>query len=657
MATRVCTAEGCSVRYEGHRNRIYCSKTCREREAKRRWRQKSAIDVIDPKRVRKGDPYATLDASPELVAALKDKTIAQRTAAAAIGVAESMFSEAYATFLFDRANIAKAADWTRAESVDRELAAGGFDWDGDLTTLEAWLDQAIDGFVSWRSRHFRTPRGPYLTREFHRVWIKGVLKTIVTGSRYLILSPPRHGKSELLVHFVVWLICRNPDIRILWIGGNSDIASDMVGAVKQNLEDNEALRAETLGPGRSWPPAGRRQVAWGNTKLTVSGRTVISKAPTLRSVGRGGKILSMDVDLIICDDIEDFDSTLNDTSRTQTRSWWFNNVESRKEEHTAWVTIGSRQHPDDLYDYLLSDDEWEVTVDTAHDATCGKDPDVAALHVDCMLFGELRSYRWLASKRRSAESQGLLANFEMVYLNDPRPPGLLVYRQESIDQAKNWGRGIGLEGLPTNPDTGQRLGFHLIGGIDPSATGFQAAFLWAWVKEQNRMYAIDLNNRKGGGVYQALELMVEWFDAYGCQHFVIEDNNFQRAIGENRDVRDWATASGVYLEGHQTYGNKNDPAFGVGAMAHMYEEHMIDLPWGTVEAREKMGIYQHQMIRFVDAAGAMRRTARKSDVLMASWFPMKVIRRLQKERQAQISSNYDPSFADYDVSDLDSAPW
>ena len=656
MATRVCTADGCSQRFSGSRSKRYCSKTCRDREAKRRYRERQSLDVIDPKRVRKGDPYATLEASPELVAALKAKEITQRTAAAAIGVGESMFSEAYATFLFDRAQVAKAAEWERDESVDRELAAGDFDWDGDLDGLDDWLSSAVGGFVSWRTRHFRTPRGPYLTKAFHKVWIKGILRAIVTGGRYMILSPPRHGKSELLVHFVCWLICRNPDIRILWIGGNGDIASDMVGAVKQHLEDNEELRKETLAPGVQWQPAGRRSVAWGTTKLTVANRTVISKAPTLRSVGRGGKILSMDVDLIICDDIEDFDSTLNETSRGQTRSWWFNNVESRKEEHTAWVTIGSRQHPDDLYDYLLDDEEWETTVDAAHDPACGVNPHATDAHIDCMLFPELRTYSWLMGKRATAESQGLLANFEMVYLNDPRPPGMLVYRPEAIDRAKNLNRGIGLDGLPRD-EHGQRLAYHLIAGIDPSATGFQAAFLWAWVKSENKLYAIDLNNRKGGGVYQALELMVEWYEAYDCAHFVFEDNNFQKAIGENRDVRDWARSAGVYIEGHQTYGNKNDPIFGVGAMAHLYESDMVDLPWGTEEARARMGIYEHQMLRFVDQAGAMRRTTRKSDVLMASWFPMKVIRRLQKERQAQASTEGEHSFIGMQATELDQAPW
>ena len=43
----------------------------------------------------------------------------------------------------------------------------------------------------------------------------------------MILSPPRHGKTELLIHFAVWRICKNPNIRIMWVGGNEDIANEL----------------------------------------------------------------------------------------------------------------------------------------------------------------------------------------------------------------------------------------------------------------------------------------------------------------------------------------------------------------------------------------------------------------------------------------------
>ena len=660
MSRRTCASDGCANRFDGHANRVYCSKTCRDRENKRRHREKSRAEVVEPKRIRRGDVYATLENSPRLVAALDAGDISQIEAARAIGVSKSAFSEAWATWLFERHQIAASETWVMDPEVEGWYA---LDEVGD--DIEGWLDRAVAGFVAWRAAMFLAPNGkPYLTKLFHRVWIRQVLKAIVTGGRHMILSPPRHGKSELLIHFVVWMIARDPHFRAIWIGPNQDIAEDMVGMVKTILEDNEKLRAATLPPGVAWQPAGRNKTAWGVKKLTVANRTRALKAPTLRAVGRGQKILSMDVDLIICDDIEDFDSTINEKSRSDTRNWMFNNVESRKEEHTAWLVIGSRQHPDDLYDYILADDEWSTQVDSAHDPKCIKPSDEYQAHVSCMLFPEVRTYLWLMGKRRTAENQGLLANYEMVYLNDPRPVGLTVFRQESIDACKNHARGLGLEGMRdavaaiTGKDR-MDVNYHLIGGLDPSATGYQAAFLWAYVAELNKIYAIDASNRKGGGIYPFLELIVEWNEAYQLKHWLWENNILPESdLLSNPDVRAYCDANDIYLEPHNTQGgNKNDPFFGVGAMHYDYDEHNIDLPWGTEGAREIMKVYERQMIRFVDSANTLRRRNRKTDLLMSSWFPMKAIRRFRKERMATVSVAPELEYVGFDSVDWNEVPW
>ena len=504
-------------------------------------------------------------------------------------------------------------------------------------------------------------------------WIRIILKALVTGQRYLILSPPRHGKSELLVHFCVWLIGRNPDIRIVWIASNGDLAEDMVGMVKTILEEHVDLREAILGPGVTWQPMGRNKTKWGRKKLTVANRDDPwdNKAPTIRGVGRRGKILSMDVDLLVADDIEDYDSTEGETERGKTRNWWFNSVESRKEEHTAWVTIGSRQHPDDVYDYLLDDDEWESTVDAAHDPSCVITPHDEDAHIDCMLFPELRSYAWLMSKKRTAEATGLGGNYEMIYLNMTRPIGLIVYTQEILDSAKNYRRGLGLEGmresaaalLEVEPGS---VSYHLVGGLDPSATGYQAGFLWSWVGALNKLYAIDASNHKGGGIYPFLELMKEWQKKYGLKHWVWEDNILSDSdLRQNPDVKKFCAANDVYLEPHTTVGgNRNSPLYGVGAMSNLYDTDMVDLPWGTEEARELMLIYERQMLRFVDTAdnespqARRRRKRQKSDMLMAAWFPMKAIRRLRSELQADASDDLEEfSYTGWDASDYEEAPW
>ena len=42
---------------------------------------------------------------------------------------------------------------------------------------------------------------------------------------------------------------------------------------------------------------------------------------------------------------------------------------------------------------------------------------------------------------------------------------------------------------------------------------------------------------------------------------------------------------------------------------------------------------------------------------MAGWFPMKVFRRMTKERMAEAGIEYEPSYTDYEPSDMDSPSW
>ena len=53
--------------------------------------------------------------------------------------------------------------------------------------------------------------------------------------------------------------------------------------------------------------------------------------------------------------------------------------------------------------------------------------------------------------------------------------------------------------------------------------------------------------------------MKEWCDEIQLAHWVIEENGFQRAIRQDKSIRDFAGKHGIFLEGTQTYSNKHDP--------------------------------------------------------------------------------------------------
>ncbi len=634
---KLCYAGGCH-RPLPPKAKKYCSKRCynrinmqkkRARKAGVEWTQEDDVLEIPSQKTnvqsRRGKVYNDIVESG-LAAEIHNKKNTITAVADILGTTVGAVSMAYSAYVEDMKT----------------------DLDKETWSIPQVAEKTLEDFDYFRDRYFQTEQGiPYETPDFHKKWIASIMDAIENGTQHMILSPPRHGKTDLLIHFAVWLICKNPNIRILWVGGNEEIAKNAISSVLDQLESNELLIEEICGPGAKFKPTSRTGKAWSQSGFTVGTRTVTGiKSPTMVGLGRGGKILSRDCDIIIADDIEDHTSTMQPASRENTRSWWTTTLSSRKEEHTAMVVIGSRQHYDDLYSHLLDNESWSTTVEQAHDIECTLPEDVDD-HSKCMLWASKRTHKWLMDRKRAAETTGGRAIYEMVYLNVAMPEGLSLFDRVEIEACRDQGRDIGQ--VPP--------GTRLIAGLDPASTGYQAAFLWAYNPETNIMHMVDMNNHLGGGIPEALKIIKEWWMKYNLAHWVIEENGFQKAIRQDPSIKDFASGHGIFLEGHETYKNKFDPMFGVTAMRPLFADKLISLPYLGFEAQEKVNLYTSQLVYFSSAKNKSKSIGTKTDIVMASWFPMKSIRRMQKERYAAMGYDYNPSFSGYEPSSMDLDNW
>ena len=603
----------------------YCSQKCKNRFFY--LKNKKNKPPVKPKETAAARGQHYEEFVKEYAVALEEKKFTHQQVADKMDIARSVVTKMYTAY-----------------QQDKQLVEAREDWEVSSETIKS-----LEDFKNFRDRYFKTETGDlYETADFHEGWINDIVHAIDTGGQQMILSPPRHGKTDLLTHFAVWQICKNPNIRIMWVGGNEDIAKNAVGSVLDQLENNELLIEEICGPGVKFQPKVRSGKSWSSGQFTVGTRTITGiKSPTMVAVGKGGKILSRDCDLIIADDIEDHGTTIQPSAREQTRQWWTTTLSSRKEEHTAVVVIGSRQHPEDLYNFLLENPQVTTIVEEAHSTECVlPELDIEA-HIDCMLWKNKRTYKWLLSRLQAAETTGGKAIFEMVYLNKAFVDGITMFDVEEVDLCRDVNRTIG--NIPA--------GTHLIAGLDPASTGFQACFLWAVNTDTGKMYMVDIENEQGGGIIQAKETIKKWYEKYNLAHWVIEENGFQRAIRQDKDLKEYCARMGIYLEGHQTQKNKFDPIFGVGSMRELFKEELISLPYGSAESETKSNIYRRQLIYFSTGANKQSGRNNKSDVVMASWFPMRVIRRLQKERLAEVGLDYKPSFGEWNLSDMNESPW
>lgn len=662
------------------RRRKYCSDKCSHAANMRRYRARKKgkdTDASKPEkyvnrettqRSDRGDCYHAMKSGgwfEELAA----ENITQTEVAEILGFTQPTISKTFQAWREDKKNEREARGWDKGS--DKLGPAPPLPDDARTPAGRKRIDGLVEHFVQFRTLYFIEPvtRKPFKNPDYLRRWARDLIQSLCQGGKKVILSPPRHGKTALLSHICVWLIvCINPNIRIMMIGGNQDIASNLVGVVKDHLEDNQAIKNDWLPPGKEFKPGRNAGKSWTNTEFTVATRNIPGiKSPTMVAIGRSGKILSRDADLILVDDIDDDDSTHTVTSREKTRRWWGITVMSRKEQHTAVFIIGSRQHPDDIYSYLLEDPGYNVTVEQAHDDgaceiepyrdgasiyECGCDEGVNNIHdtdchlnqhQDCLLFPEVRSMQWLAEKAKGAESSH---TFPMVYQNEPVDDDIVTFPRDLVDSCKDQ-RSIGVDNLPEvytqGPKQGEVRRYRLIAGLDPSGTGYQAVFLWAFDPATNELFAVDLENRLGGGIRRAREQIEYYYKEYGVTHWAIETNLYHGELVEDRLLRDFTNTNGIAIHPVRTGSNKHDKAIGVSKLADFMADARLHIPYGDVEAKSKFHQYVKQLVNYSrDAQAKNARSAAVSDLVMASWFPLEILLRWRRQwltdKQEQVSS-------------------
>lgn len=535
-------------------------------------------------------------------------------------------------------------------------------------SFEGKLDELVIAFDKWRYTFMEvSPGRRFFTKHVHKRWIRSILKTIYTGGRSLILSPPRHGKTELLIHFCVWLICRNPDIRILWVGPNSDIAENCLGQVRDLLESHEGLQKAYLAPGETWSPVNRQGGnIWQRGKFTVSNRGYPQKQPTMWSSGVGGAILSLDADFIVVDDPADPDKSQQQAGRNAIEKWFRIKLISRKMVHTGLAMLASRVHPDDLFNPLIDMELWQKEVDKAHDTSiCGLGLYDHHDNEDCILFPEINPLSYLREQSTDVGD----ALFDMMYLNQPRPDDTMIFDPDLIrEHCLDVSRGLGIEGIPD--------GGRMVAGLDPAARGVQAAFLWsvhlhelsdddvaAMERDpyldlaEEAYYMVDLETQRAGGIEGALKVVEEWFNDYDCRLWVVEANNIQQLYIDDPRMKMLCARLGIVMKPHETGKNKHDRDFGVAATAPLYHSGLVNLPYATPEAVRKVDAYIRQLINFTGATSG--KTKKLSDILMAAWFPFaQIIPKWRKDKKDVVVEVTSPqSYPDWVPSAHEEYPW
>lgn len=217
---------------------------------------------------------------------------------------------------------------------------------------------AHPAIASTRLFNFSHAPGPHLKEFYNTLW-KAVDEDFPHApTRVARLMPRGHGKTEGAgVVFPTWLILNNPGIRVAVISKTKGLASERTEKAVQYIE-------------RFAPLFGVEIAKSSEQELTTAAND--HKEATISPYGLESQLTGKHFDVIVYDDVADWENQRTSTQRRNVRNYFGDYVDNLPSNDSVLpngpvqAVIGTRKHPEDIYATdILDDPRWDVGVYTA----------------------------------------------------------------------------------------------------------------------------------------------------------------------------------------------------------------------------------------------------------------------------------------------------
>lgn len=168
-----------------------------------------------------------------------------------------------------------------------------------------------------------------------------VARAALTGGGQLLVSiPVRHGKSELISHWLpVWFLSTFPQRNVILTSYEADFAASWGRKARNTLNEHRAITGVSVSDDSSSASRWHTQQGGGMTTAGVGGPIT----------GRGGHLNIVD------DPLKNAEEADSEIIRAKQIDWFDSTLYTRREPGAVTVVLMARWHEADLYGYLSSD--------------------------------------------------------------------------------------------------------------------------------------------------------------------------------------------------------------------------------------------------------------------------------------------------------------
>ena len=204
--------------------------------------------------------------------------------------------------------------------------------------------------ITFREYDYAPPR--HLRDIYGRVWRAFSDEHPRAPKKLTELKPREHGKSEAgTVDIATWRAMSDPTSRTLIMSEGSRLAEDKLQQCRTLIE-------------RHGDRFGLDIIESNNSSFTLANDANHGES-TIEAAGFGSKVTGGHFDLIIFDDLVDWPSQRTEARREKIEKQFQNYINLGSEGESVYLVLGTRKHPEDLYNRLIENPAWYTTVDSA----------------------------------------------------------------------------------------------------------------------------------------------------------------------------------------------------------------------------------------------------------------------------------------------------
>lgn len=451
--------------------------------------------------------------------------------------------------------------------------------------------------------------------------------------RRIVAAAPRgHSKTtEFSINYPLWEIARNSNVRILLVSAADTQSQSFLREIKGRIERDDTYIEFA---GQHYDKTTQK---WTDKEIIIKRDRTDLKDPTISTVSVEGTILSKRADIIICDDILNFENTRTPEQRQKIRDWFYTVLLPVLEPKTGRLIVaGTIWQVDDLMENLLIDPMFDYR--KRYQAII-KEPDRPELwQAWCnILMEETDDHKFRAEafreEHRALMDEGIQVlwparmgyeelymlrhsdsySFARAYMNDPASRPSQTIKREWIERALERGKKIKLSDFPVTEyisitTEGIDLAISQESAADDTAkvTLDKLRLAWGGLAQGHFVIRQIKRGKMTGG--QTKEMIIADFYAMRPHGLRVESVAYQEYL--QRELND----GGIPIKGHRTGSEKWDSSVGVNTIGTLLENDMLTIPSDPHDARTKelSEKLKAEMLAFPEG--------HTGDSLMALWF-------------------------------------